>query len=345
MVDEFLCLNLSKGAFLKVAGDVDIEEGRNTTYGHCCAVLCLDGCQIAEIEPLNCLTGVLSRLTDVVAIDFSHLLHLLQSLYLHRDFLTQTDDILAHLALTTVVLIDFLLFDKEVNTVKSHTTIVAHDTTATVSIGQTSQNVVVTNALHLIGVSIEYAFVVGLAVFCEDFVQLLRRLVAVRCAGLLSHLDAAIGHEGTLQRFVGLQTDDALQILCLWVNVTGTVGGHRTDDFRLHIQHAAFGTLCLLQLLKLTPKGVRSLGRSYEETLVTIVSGVVVLDKVSNVDFVEPFHALEASPFLSHKLCLCKVNEYLNLSAHKNSKKFSSIQLIKIICIFALQNRCKTNYE
>ena len=44
------------------------------------------------------------------------------------------------------------------------------------------------------------SYLVGHAVFGENLVQLLAGLVAVGGAGLLRHLDAAVGHEGTLER-------------------------------------------------------------------------------------------------------------------------------------------------
>ena len=44
----------------------------------------------------------------------------------------------------------------------------------------------------------------------KDLVQLLAGLVAVGGAGLLRHLDAAVGHESTLEGLVGLQAHDLL---------------------------------------------------------------------------------------------------------------------------------------
>ena len=76
--------------------------------------------------------------------------------------------------------------------------------------------------------------------------QLFRGLVAVGGAGLLRHLDAAVGHECTLQGLVGLQADDLLKLFQALVDVAGAVCGQTADDLGLHIQHAALGTLGLL---------------------------------------------------------------------------------------------------
>ena len=87
--------------------------------------------------------------------------------------LTLTDNVVAHHTSTAVALVGLLLGNDEVDTVQSHTTIVAHDTATTIGVGQTCEDVVVTHVLHLLGVSIEYAVVVGFAILGEDLVQLL----------------------------------------------------------------------------------------------------------------------------------------------------------------------------
>ena len=143
-----------------------------------------------------------------------------------------------------------------------------------------------------------------LAVFRKDFMELLRRLVAVGRAGLLGHLDAAVGHEGALEGLVGLKADNLLKVFGLGIDVTGAVGRHRADNLGLHVEHAALEALLPLQLLQLAPEDIGCLRGALEETLVAVIGSVVVLNKITHIHFVEPFHALEASPFISHTVYL-----------------------------------------
>ena len=154
----------------------------------------------------------------------------------------------------------------------------------------------VAGGLHLGCVGVEHGLVVGAGVVGKDLVQLLAGLVAVGGAGLLGHLDAAVGHESTLQGLVGLQADDLLQILQVFVNVAGAVGGQAADDLRLHVQHAALGALGFLQLLQGTPQLVGRLGGAGQKALVAVVGSVILLDEVAHIDFLFPDAALKAFP-------------------------------------------------
>ena len=154
----------------------------------------------------------------------------------------------------------------------------------------------VAGLLHLGGVGIKHSLVMGTGVLGKDLVQLFAGLIAVGRAGLLSHLDAAVGHESTLQGLIGLQADDLFKILQLGVDVAGAVCGQAGDDFCLHVQHAALGTLFLLQLLQGVPQLVGSIGGASQEAFITVVGGVVLLDEVAGVDFLFPDTAFKAFP-------------------------------------------------
>ena len=136
----------------------------------------------------------------------------------------------------------------------------------------------------------------GTGILGKDLVQLFAGLIAVGRAGLLSHLDAAVGHESTLQGLIGLQADDLFQVLQLGVDVAGAVGGQAGNDLGLHIQNAALGTLGLLQLLQCAPELIGGLGGASQERLVAVIRGVVLLDKVADVDFLFPDAAFKAFP-------------------------------------------------
>ena len=201
---------------------------------------------------------------------------------------------LRHLAAVGEVVL--LGFDEVIDTVQGHTAVVADDTAAAVGVGQTGDDVAVAGLLHLGSVGIKHSLVMGTGILGKDLVQLFAGLIAVGRAGLLSHLDAAVGHESTLQGLIGLQADDLFQVLQLGVNIAGAVCGQAGDDFCLHVQYAALGTLFLLQLLQGTPQLVGSIGGASQEAFVTVVGGVVLLDEVAGIDFLFPDTAFKAFP-------------------------------------------------
>ena len=296
MVDQLLRLALGQGAVVEVALDINVKESGHAANGHGSAVLGLDGGQIAEVEPLDSLLGVGGRLGDVEAVGGSHLLHALEGRDLHGDLLALADDLLGHGAVTAVGKVILLGLDEVVDAVQCHTAVVADNAAAAVGVGQTGDDMAVAGLLHLGGVGIKHSLIVGAAVFGENLVQLLAGLVAVGRAGLLRHLDAAVGHEGTLERLVGLQADNLFKVLQLGVDVAGAVGGQAGNDLGLHIQNAALGALGLLQLLQSAPQLVGSVSRTGEEALIAVIGGVVLLDEVTRIDFLFPDAAFKAFP-------------------------------------------------
>ena len=296
VVDQLLSLALGQGAVLQIALDVDIQEGGDAAHAHGSAVLGLDGGQVAEVQPLAGFLGVLGGLGDIAAVGLGHLLHALQGADLACDLLAQADHVIGHGAVAAVGEIFLLELDQGIDAVQGHAAVVAHDATAAVGVGQTGDDVGVAGSLHLRGVGIEHSLVVGAGVVGKDLVQLLAGLIAVGGAGLLCHLDAAVGHECTLQGLVGLQADDLLQILQGLVDIAGAVSGQAADDFGLHVQHAALGALFLLQLLQGTPQLIGRLGGTSQKAFVAVVRGVVLLDEVADIDFLFPDAALKAFP-------------------------------------------------
>ena len=198
MVDELLSLLLGKGTVLKISLDIDIKEGRDTTNAHCSTVLGLNCCKVSKVQPLNCFLCVLSRLRNVIAVGLSHNLHLFQSLDLHGQLFSLTNYIINHGAISAVSEVVLLLLDQEIDTVQSNTTVVAYDTSTTIGIRKSGNDLVVTSFLHLWSVSIKYALVMSAGVLGEDLVQFRIRLVTVVLASLLSHLDTAVRHECSL---------------------------------------------------------------------------------------------------------------------------------------------------
>ena len=204
VVDQLLSLGLGQDAVVQIALDIDIQEGGDTATAHGSAVLGLDGGQIAEVQPLAGFLGVLGGLGDIAAVGLGHFLHALQGADLACDLLALADHFIGHGAVAAVGKILLLELDQGVNAVQGNAAVVAHDAAASIGVWQTGDDVGVACLLHLRGVGIEHGLIVGAGVVGKDLVQLGRGLVAVGGAGLLCHLDAAVGHKGALEGRVGL---------------------------------------------------------------------------------------------------------------------------------------------
>ena len=89
------------------------------------------------------------------------------------------------------------LLDQEIDTVESHTAVVADDSSTAVSVRKTGYDVAVAGSLHLWCVGIKNSLVVSFVVFSEDLVELLIYLISVSFGSFLSHLDSAESHECT----------------------------------------------------------------------------------------------------------------------------------------------------
>ena len=296
MVDEFLGLALGEDAAVQVTLDIDIQEGGHTAHAHGGAVLGLDGGQVAEVQPLDGLLGIGSRLGDVVTVGGSHLLHALQGLDLQRNFFPLADHIIQHGAVAAVGEVILLFLDQEVDAVQRHTAVITHNAAAAVGVGQTGDDVAVTGLAHFGGVGIKHSLVVSTGIFGKDLVQFGTGGITVGGAGLFCHLDAAVGHKGTLEGLVGLQADDLLQILEFGVDIAGAVCRQTGNHLGLHVQNAALGALLFLQLLQGTPQLVGGFGRTGQETFVAVVRFIVFLDEVTGVDFFLPDAAFKAFP-------------------------------------------------
>ena len=204
MVDQFLCLIFCEDSFFDITLNVNIQECGNTSDTHCCSVLCLDCCQISEIQPLNCFAGIFCRSGDIVSIDLSHLLHLIESFELLADFLTHTDDIIVHVSAACTVMSYFFCLDQTIDSVKSHSTIVTYDTSASVSIRKTCYNVCLSCKTHFRSVCTKNSIVMSCHISCKDFFEFRINLISVSLGSLNRHADTTIRHECTFQRFVCL---------------------------------------------------------------------------------------------------------------------------------------------
>ena len=303
VVHEFLGFAFCERAVLEVTFDINVEEGRNTANAHGGTVLCLDGREVAEVEPLEGFAGVGSRLRNVETVALSHHLHGLEGLDLFGDFFAQANHVVGHGAVTHVGEVVLLLLDDVVDTVKGYAAVVTHDTAATVSVRKTGQQVSLAHGANFRSVAVEHSLVVslvGLVVVGKDLVEVCARLVAVLLAGFFGHLDAAERHEGALQRLVGLQTHDLFQVLEAFADVARLMARDRRNDIGVHIEHAALLAFFSLQFLQLAPQLFCCVGRACKEGLVSFVGGVVTLNKVADVDFALPKSTFKAFPCFAH---------------------------------------------
>ena len=170
MVDELLGLFLSEAAIFQISLNIDVKEGRHTANTHGCTVLGFHSCQISKVQPLYCFFCILGRLGNIKAVDLSHLLHLTKCLILSADLFSLTDHIIRHSSISAVREIFCLLLHQKINSVQSHTTVVTDDTSSSVGVRKSGNDLVVTCFLHLRSISIEDALIMSSAVLGKDFV-------------------------------------------------------------------------------------------------------------------------------------------------------------------------------
>ena len=165
--------------------------------------------------------------------------------------------------ITLEVVLFFL--DQEINTVQSNTTVDAYDTSASVCIRKSCDDLVVTGFLHLRCVDVEYSLVMCFMIFCKDLFQSFIRLITVSCTSLYCHVDTTVRHKRSLKRFVCLKSDNFLQVFHALVDISRAVCCKTGYNFCLHVKNAAFCTFLFLQLLKSSPQFICCLCRSFQE--------------------------------------------------------------------------------
>ena len=312
MVYQLLCLCLSQGAICQITLQIDVQKSGYTAYTHSCSVLGADGCQIAEVQPLYSLSCVDSRLRNIEAVGRRHHFHLFQGTNLLCQLFPLTDNLIEHGSVTAVGEVFFLLCNQEVNAIERHSTIITYDTAAAIGIRKSCDNLIMTGFLHLRCVYIEYRLVVRLMIFGKNLMKLFRRLIPVSCAGLLRHLDTAIGHERAFQRLVRLKSYDLFQLLLFFYNICRRVGCDTGYYLCLHIEDAALGALLLLKLLQLAPELFGGICRPLQKRLIALIGCIVVLNEVSYIHVFFPVSSTEAIPccLFCHVFPPCITNSF-----------------------------------
>ena len=246
MINQLLSLGLTEFSCLHIPGNINIQEGRDSANRHGSTILCLDGCQIAKVQPLYCFMGILCRCRNIIPIQGSHLLHAFQGTDLIGNLLTLADDIIHHRAITAVLQIFLLCFDQVINAIQSNPAVITHNASTAIRIRQTSHDMRVAGSLHLIRVRIKHSLIMRLMILIENLIILVIDMIAIILSSLLGHLDAAIRHERTLQRLVCLQANNLLKILQLLINIARPICRQARHNLGLTIQHTAPFTLFLL---------------------------------------------------------------------------------------------------
>jgi hypothetical protein len=99
--------------------------------------------------------------------------------------------------------------------------------------------------------------------------------------------------QGALERFIGLQADDRLQI---FVDIARPVGGNGGGDVGIKIHRGVGGILLTNADHHLLPQRRRCWRRLREESFIAFIRGVVMLNKIADVDGVFPFFTAKPGP-------------------------------------------------
>ena len=299
VIHELLDLLLGEGTVGKVALSIDVDERRGTADGHSGAVLLLDGSKVGEVHPLDGLLRVGSRVGNIETIGLGHHLELAEGADLLLQLLAIADVVGGH-DRRSGSLLGLLVLDQVVDAVQGNTTVVADDAAAAIAIGQTGDDVSRAASTHLGGVDIEDASVVGLALEGVALDNVLVDLVAVLAGSLASDADTTVDVQRALERLVGLEANNGLLVAMGIIDVASGVAHDTRDGLGVHIEDTTLLALLKQQVENLAPQLLGTLGRTYEERLIALVGGVVLLDEVSDVNLSRPDTFLEAFPCLLH---------------------------------------------
>ncbi|CCZ35846.1 uncharacterized protein BN747_01032 [Firmicutes bacterium CAG:646] len=207
VIDKLLNLFLCKGSVLQVTLCINIQESRSTSQRHRCSVLLLDCCQISKIQPLNRFLYVRCRFGNIKSVNLSQLFQFFQSLDLLRQLFSLTGYIRIHNNSCAVFLL-LLVLDQTIHSVQRYSSVIADDTSATISIRQTSDDMTGTAGSHLRCICVKHTFIVSLSMFCKEFHNLRIYMISVIFAGFHCHTDTAVRLQGTFERLICLKSDN-----------------------------------------------------------------------------------------------------------------------------------------
>src|SRR5699024_6751720 len=145
---------------------INIKECGHTSHAHRGAVLCLDCGKVSEIQPLNCLFRVFCRLGTVITVGLCHFFHSLKGADLVCDLLTNTEICSLHSVSLILDKIRLFFLNQVINTIESHTAVIADNTSSSICILKTCNDFVVTCLFHLRCIDVKYSLIVCFMIYC-----------------------------------------------------------------------------------------------------------------------------------------------------------------------------------
>ena len=147
------------------------------------------------------------RTAQVESVVFAHYFHVFQCLDLLCHFFAQADAGFGHRT-GKVTQIFFFCLNQSVDTIESHTAVVADDTSAGIVVRKSGEESQRTERTDFFGIYVEHSIVVCLAVVGEDIFHTVVHFHAVFVASLAYYVDTSERLDSTFQKLVCLQTDD-----------------------------------------------------------------------------------------------------------------------------------------
>ena len=302
LVDKFLCLFFRQKVSVKVTLNVDIQKGRGASEGHCRPVLVLYCSKVGKVQKLYRLVCVFGRLGNVVAVSLRHLFQGVEGFYLFGNLFTLLDGVHIHF-IFKLRFVFFLLLNQKVHAVKRKSAVIADNSSPTVGIGQTRQNVSGAATSHFRRVGIEDRLIVRLAVLFENGSHVGVYFVAVFFQSLFGNSNPSKRLQPSFERHVCLQADYFFQIS---VYVTRFVRRYFGYYVRVGVQYASFLPFQFRKVANFLPQSKAVFRRSLQKTAVPRVRCVIFLYKISHVNAaVAPFARVESFPLLKHRYLFC----------------------------------------
>ena len=231
LVDQFLSTGLVQRAVVQIPLNVNVQEGSGAAQAGGSAVVFLHAGEIGHVQALHGVMGGLGGLGDVTAVALGHQSHFLQGADLHLHFFPQADTLVGHGTVQSVQIL-FLFLNQKISAVQGDTAVVTHDAATAVSVGQTGEQAHGTGHPGAMGIGVEHAVVVGLAVGSEMPFNFGVQRVAVLLQSGFGHAHTAVQVYDALQGGVGLQADDHLVVP---VNIAGGEVVDAGDGIGFHI--------------------------------------------------------------------------------------------------------------
>ncbi|MNC42795.1 hypothetical protein D3C75_916230 [compost metagenome] len=125
----------------------------------------------------------------------------------------------------------------------------------------------------------------GFAVFGEDLFKHWVKFATVYFARTFNHFDATKRNNCTFQWSISLQANDSFEGL---VDVTSIMGGDGGSEVSIEVNRRVSAVFLFNAFHDVVPQCGSCFSSTCQEGLVTLVRGVVFLNKVTHVDFILP---------------------------------------------------------